>query len=191
MSLQAMAEVIGRHQNGYADGSPARGSLFVIELMIADAVNDENQNVFWMSNENLARKARVTRQTASRCLTVLEHFYCCDREPHHVVEYRPEGEPNVLRMHVNHASDEPKAGRLRRLDEHHQSGTVRWQWTGDLGVGKSDTPCRQKRHPLSANPTTPVGRSDTNPREPNGTQAAVDYDKQLEQIRAVKASRKR
>ena len=72
MSIQAMASVIGRHQHGYADGSPSTGSLFMVELMIADSVNEQNGNVFWMSNENLAKKARVSRETANRCVSRLE-----------------------------------------------------------------------------------------------------------------------
>lgn len=155
MSLQAMAEVIGRHQNGYADGSPRSGALFVVELMIADAVNEQNQNVFWMSNESLAKKARLARQTVNRCVKELED-----------------------------------AGVLRRLG-YHESGAIRFQWLGPRGVTSGDTPCHPGRQPLSREATPPVADGDTNPREPKRTQAAVDFDKQLEHVRAVKANHKR
>jgi len=72
VSIQAMSNVIGRHEHAYKDGSPSSGSLFLVELMIADSVNEQNGNVFWMSNENLAKKARVSRETANRCVNLLE-----------------------------------------------------------------------------------------------------------------------
>jgi hypothetical protein len=72
VSIQAMSNVIGRHEHGYQDGSSNKGAVFLVELMIADSVNDQNGNVFWMSNENLAKKARVSRETANRCVSRLE-----------------------------------------------------------------------------------------------------------------------
>ena len=48
--------------------SPYTGAKFAIHFMIADVVNDTNNNEFWMSNENLARKARTSRQTVHAAL---------------------------------------------------------------------------------------------------------------------------
>jgi len=67
-----MSNVIGRHEHGYNDGSPSKGATFLVELMIADSVNDQNNNVFWMSNENLAKKCRLARETVNRCVRELE-----------------------------------------------------------------------------------------------------------------------
>ena len=58
MSLQAMGWVISE--------SPYRGSAFLVHLMIADVVNDQHDFEFWMSNDRLAKKARISRQTANR-----------------------------------------------------------------------------------------------------------------------------
>ena len=60
MSLQAMGWVVS--------DSPYRGSTFLVHLMIADVVNDQHGYEFWMSNDRLAKKARVSRQTANRAI---------------------------------------------------------------------------------------------------------------------------
>jgi hypothetical protein len=41
--------------------SPYRGAQLLVHLAIADVVNDVHDNEFWMSVNNLARKARVSR----------------------------------------------------------------------------------------------------------------------------------
>lgn len=45
--------------------SPYKGAEFAIHLAIADSVNDQNHNTFWMSIAKLANKSRVSRKTAS------------------------------------------------------------------------------------------------------------------------------
>ena len=52
--------------------SPNTGAVYLCELMIADSVNDQHDWVFWMSNGNLAVKARVARETANRAVVTLE-----------------------------------------------------------------------------------------------------------------------
>ena len=52
--------------------SPNTGAVYLCELMIADSVNDQHDWVFWMSNSNLALKARVARETANRAVVTLE-----------------------------------------------------------------------------------------------------------------------
>ena len=52
--------------------SPNTGAVYLCELMIADSVNDQHDWVFWMSNSNLALKARVARQTANNAMSTLE-----------------------------------------------------------------------------------------------------------------------
>ena len=83
VSIQAMSNVIGSHQHGYQDGSANRGAVFLVELMIADSVNDQNGNVFWMSNENLAKKCRLARETVNRTVSELEASKVLKRLGHH------------------------------------------------------------------------------------------------------------
>ncbi len=83
MSIQAMSNVIGRHEHGYQDGSSNKGSVFLVELMIADSVNEQNGNVFWMSNENLAKKCRLARETVNRAVSELEADGVLRRVGHH------------------------------------------------------------------------------------------------------------
>ena len=49
VSIQAMGNVIGSHQHGYQDGSTNRGAVFLVELMIADSVNDQNLSLIHIS----------------------------------------------------------------------------------------------------------------------------------------------
>jgi len=64
MSVQAMGQVMA--------SSPNTGAVYLCELMIADSVNDQHDWVFWMSNTNLALKARVARPTANKAMAELE-----------------------------------------------------------------------------------------------------------------------
>lgn len=56
--------------------SPYNGSELLVHLAIADVVNDANENEFWMSTGNLAKKAKVARSTVSATLRdmVLRHL---------------------------------------------------------------------------------------------------------------------
>lgn len=48
--------------------SPYRGSTFDVHKAIADSVNDQHSNQFWMFQDKLARKARVSRETGNRAV---------------------------------------------------------------------------------------------------------------------------
>lgn len=48
--------------------SPLKGSGLLVHLAIADSVNDQHYNEFWMTVGRLADKARVERRTAGRAL---------------------------------------------------------------------------------------------------------------------------
>jgi len=48
--------------------SPYRGALFSVHLAVADSVNDQHGNEFWMAQGTLASKARVGRQAANTAL---------------------------------------------------------------------------------------------------------------------------
>ena len=52
--------------------SPTKGATFACHLAIADSVNDQHGNEFWMSVTNLARKARCSRDAARKALRALE-----------------------------------------------------------------------------------------------------------------------
>ena len=48
--------------------SPYKGAGFAVHLAIADSVNDQHGNQFWMSLGKLADKARLARPTVSACV---------------------------------------------------------------------------------------------------------------------------
>jgi hypothetical protein len=50
------------------DFSPYKGAGFALHVAVADSVNDEHDDRFWMCPAKLAAKARVARETASRWL---------------------------------------------------------------------------------------------------------------------------
>jgi hypothetical protein len=51
--------------------SPYTGALFTIHYAVADSVNDQYSNEFWMKSKQLARKARLNEVTARASLSVL------------------------------------------------------------------------------------------------------------------------
>ncbi len=51
--------------------SPFKGATFTIHLAIADSVNDQNENEFWMSQARLAQKARASHATVERAVAAL------------------------------------------------------------------------------------------------------------------------
>jgi hypothetical protein len=111
MSIQAMSNVIGSHGHGYQDGSSATGAVFLVELMIADSVNDQNGNVFWMSNENLAKKCRLARETVNRTVRELEAAGVLRRVGHHdsgAVRWQWIGHPEGVT--TDHTCDERSQG---------------------------------------------------------------------------------
>jgi hypothetical protein len=48
--------------------SPYKGAGFAVHLAIADSVNDQHDNQFWMSLGKLAAKSRLARPTVSACV---------------------------------------------------------------------------------------------------------------------------
>lgn len=52
--------------------SPYQGVVFSVHLAIADSVNDQFDNLFWMSTGRLAEKARTSRQSVSAAMMRLE-----------------------------------------------------------------------------------------------------------------------
>ena len=56
MSVQAISHVL--------ENSPYKGATFIVHIIIADAVNGQNDNKFWMSYGTTATKARITRRAA-------------------------------------------------------------------------------------------------------------------------------
>jgi hypothetical protein len=51
--------------------SPYKGATLLVQLAIADSVNDQNENELWMSLVKLSRKARVDRVTARLALRTM------------------------------------------------------------------------------------------------------------------------
>lgn len=52
--------------------SPYKGARLLVHLAIADTVNDQGENEFYMGQSKLAAKARVSRQAANDALATLE-----------------------------------------------------------------------------------------------------------------------
>lgn len=52
--------------------SPYQGVVFSVHLAVADSVNDQFDNMFWMATGRLADKARTSRQSVSAALMRLE-----------------------------------------------------------------------------------------------------------------------
>lgn len=52
--------------------SPYTGATFAVHLAVADTVNDQNGNRFWMSQSKTATKARTSRKSVNEALAVLE-----------------------------------------------------------------------------------------------------------------------
>ena len=52
--------------------SPNHGSVYLVELMVADAVNDQHGNRCWMAQTTLADKCRLSRRTVGKALSMLE-----------------------------------------------------------------------------------------------------------------------
>ena len=117
-----MSNVIGRHEHGYQDGSSNKGAVFLVELMIADSVNDQNGNVFWMSNGNLAKKCRLARETVNRTVRELEASGVLRRVGHHdsgAVRYQWIGPPEgATRDHTrDEKSQTPATGDHKGCDD--------------------------------------------------------------------------
>lgn len=53
--------------------SPYEGERLLVHLAIADVVNDAHGNEFWMTTTALAKKARVSRSTATTVLSDMCH----------------------------------------------------------------------------------------------------------------------
>lgn len=51
--------------------SPYRGVAFAVHLAIADSVNDQNGDQFWMRQAKLARKARTTRGSVNASIATM------------------------------------------------------------------------------------------------------------------------
>lgn len=51
--------------------SPFKGAAFTVHHAIADSVNDQNDNEFWMAQENLADKARLSPRAVREAVTAL------------------------------------------------------------------------------------------------------------------------
>jgi len=135
---------VSAEASGWAwKNSPYSGTGMVLHLAVADVVNDAHGNEFWMTQTNLAKKARCTRQTANEWLG-----QAVDDGLLEVVEdNRTAGKPSKFRLLM------PVEGGVGKSDTLEGGG-----------VGKPD-------RGVSANPTPGVGKSDTELKENSiGTQ---------------------
>lgn len=102
MSAEATGWVFAR--------SPMSGAAFVVHLAIADSVNDQHGNEFWMRMPNLAKKARLSRGATAKAVAAL-----CDEQFLELVDPgvpgpRHSGSPRRFRMMM---PDLPRLGECR------------------------------------------------------------------------------
>lgn len=99
--------------------SPFTGVTFAVHLAIADSVNDQNDNEFWMAQGNLAQKARVSRRSAQRAVDELI-------EKGHLVlleDNSKAGTPNRYRFEGVRHHDAPGASPATQGVRHHDAQT--------------------------------------------------------------------
>lgn len=63
MSVQAMSDVL--------EHSPFAGATFLVHLLIADTVNEQNEYHYWAAQDYLAKKCRLTTRSVRRAITEL------------------------------------------------------------------------------------------------------------------------
>jgi hypothetical protein len=74
--------------------SPYAGATLNAHLAIADSVNDQNGNEFWMAQARLAKKARIGRRTAQTALENMLTDGCLEL----LEEGKAAGQPNRYRF---------------------------------------------------------------------------------------------
>ena len=114
MSVKAMTWVF--------EHSPYLLGKRLIHLVIADVANDGHENLVWISQADIAARARVTRQTVN--LTIRQMV---DEGYLELVEQRP-GRPCLYRMHHG-VSENPTGGGVKPVDTQVSS-----QLTGGVGL---------------------------------------------------------
>lgn len=128
--------------------SPFAGAAFGVHLAIADSVNDQNENEFWMSLERLAKKSRISRPTVSKVVAMFVAEGWIE-----LLEERPGSTSRYRFMFPEDVKVEYETRRLGRYG----------------GVTGANDPPLAGPTPPSPGPTTPVGRA--NGIEPKRTQA--------------------
>lgn len=140
MSVQALGWVFSH--------SPLRGTALALHLAVADSVNDQHGNELWMSQANLARKARTTRPTVNRVLAEMVDLG--------LLELLEEGRGGTNRYRFL-TPDRPVE---------YQPGGVSKSNTPP--VSKGDTPVSKDDRGVCREATGGVSKSNTIPIEPKG-----------------------
>jgi hypothetical protein len=134
--------------------SPFTGSTLLVHLAIADSVNDQYDNEFWMEQKRLAAKTRASRQTVNVCLAqLIEDGFLADL-----------GEVPKTRGVRKYLFLYPDTSVVYESRRHLLSPVARDDKSDNRPVARDDTTCRQRRQ-------VPVARDDTEPKEePKRTQ---------------------
>ncbi len=74
--------------------SPCKGCTLLVHLMIADVANDMHSNKFWMSADELGKKARMSRRSVYRALDELTQRGLLEL----LERGRPGGKPSTYRF---------------------------------------------------------------------------------------------
>lgn len=142
--------------------APYRGADLMILMMVADSVNDQNANEFWMSTGKLGQKARVARQTVCAALSrfVADGWLEDLGDP----AQRLTGKP--CRYRFLFPAAEVVFDSRATVPSSRSSAASAVPTTPTEGVTRDDTGCNERRHRVSSTATGGVTTGDTNPREP-------------------------
>lgn len=169
MSLRAMSHVMK-----FADCS---ATDYVLLLMIADSVNADHGNQFWMTAGNLAVKARVGRQKATEFLKeYVEKGWLQETTPT-VIDGRPTGRPGRYRFLFpvfNEAVYDPE-GKISGGVAGDDTGAV----SNDTGVAPGDTKTQEEPNRTENEPAPSATGSQDAPQRMIDRPATERFDTSL------------
>lgn len=143
--------------------SPYKGAPFAVHFCIADSVNDQYRNEFWMRQHILAQKARISRQATNQAVQQLvdDGFLLLvgSTEPH-------TGKPRRYRFLMPDTDVQYDPVGVVNRDDNPSDGRSWVVISGDRGVNEDD-------NWLSTQTTGVVNTDDT---EPNRTQELSQED---------------
>lgn len=142
--------------------SPLTGVAYTVHLCLADSVNDQNGMEFWMSQANLAAKARTTRTTVNAVLRSLE-----EHQPPLLRRLGADARSGTVRYRFLMPDLDPAWTHTRSTGVVPDDRGVSAQPTG--GVAVDDRGCRPGRQGVSFQPTL----TQEEPKKPKKNRSGV------------------
>lgn len=158
---------------GYAiRHSPYKGTTYTVHVMIADTVNDQYGNEFFMSLANLAKKARASRGTVSEAvgkLVAAGFLECLDPDP-------VTGEPIPYRFLF---PEVPVVYESRGVRKSRTSRAAKVSGDRAPRDRSPDTGCAENAHGVSVDPTqTQLDSQEGTQADPNLPASGVDPEEE-------------